>query len=87
MFGTIDRLVIEADRVCAIDFKTNSFVPEAAHETPEGLLRQMGAYASALEQIFPGRKIETAILWTRTATLMPLPHEVVTQALVRATPS
>ncbi len=31
--------------------------PEAC---PEGLLRQMGAYALALAQVYPGRRIETA---------------------------
>ena len=83
MFGTIDRLIVENDRVCAVDFKTNAVVPASPEETPEGLLRQMGAYASALAQIFPGRRVETAILWTRTAELMPLSHEVVTTALSR----
>jgi ATP-dependent helicase/nuclease subunit A len=53
-------------------------------DTPEGLLRQMGAYAYALAAIYPGRTVETALLWTRTATLMPLPHDIVTAALWRA---
>jgi ATP-dependent helicase/nuclease subunit A len=50
---------------------------------PEGLLRQMGAYAEALRQIYPATRIETAILWTRTATLMPLPPDIVSAALAR----
>jgi ATP-dependent helicase/nuclease subunit A len=53
-------------------------------QTPEGLLRQMGAYRSILSKIFPGKHIETGILWTRTATYMPLSEKRVTQALVRA---
>jgi ATP-dependent helicase/nuclease subunit A len=44
----------------------------------------MGAYAAALGLIYPGRRIDTALLWTRTATLMPLPHEMVMAALTRA---
>jgi len=79
--GVIDRLVIEPRRVRAIDFKTNAMVPERAGHCPEGLLRQMGAYAAALARIYPDREIETAFLWTRTATLMPLPHDLVTRAL------
>ena len=74
------------DSVLAVDFKTNAGVPDAPDDVPEGLLRQMGAYAAALERVFPGRRIETAILWTRTATLMPLPHKTVTAAL-RAPPT
>ena len=41
----------------------------------------MGAYASALAQVFPGKTIEIALLWTRTATLMHLPHDLVTELL------
>ncbi|MGQ3487797.1 double-strand break repair helicase AddA [Roseovarius pacificus] len=79
--GTIDRLVVEPRRVLAVDFKTNAAVPDSPETCPEGLLRQMGAYAHALAQIYPERQIETALLWTRTASLMPLPHDLVTRAL------
>jgi len=82
--GVIDRLVIAPDHVRAIDFKTNAMVPERPVDCPDGLLRQMGAYAAALAQIYPGRRVETALLWTRTATLMPLPHDLVSAALQRA---
>ena len=51
---------------------------------PEGILRQMGAYRAALAAIWPGRRVETAILWTRTARLMPLPGPLVAAALARA---
>ncbi|HEX9857548.1 MAG TPA: 3'-5' exonuclease, partial [Paracoccaceae bacterium] len=72
MLGTIDRLIVEPNRVLAIDYKSNALVPGTATEIPEGLRRQMRAYAVALAQIYPGRKMETAILWTRSARLMPL---------------
>ena len=83
--GVIDRLIIQADHVLAVDFKTNAVVPPDPQTCPEGILRQMGAYAEALAQIYPGRRIETAILWTRTATLMPLPNDLVMEALRRST--
>ncbi|WP_456388508.1 double-strand break repair helicase AddA [Profundibacter sp.] len=79
--GVIDRLIIFPDRILAIDFKSNAAVPATASAVPDGLLRQLGAYYAALEQVYPDLKIETAILWTRTATLMPLEHEAVTAAL------
>ncbi|WP_343080450.1 double-strand break repair helicase AddA [Ostreiculturibacter nitratireducens] len=79
--GAIDRLVVEADRVLAIDYKSNAVVPPSAREVPEGILRQMGAYAAALSRIYPGREIATAILWTRTGELMALDPEVVREAL------
>ena len=84
--GTVDRLIVGKSRVLAVDFKTNARVPDTPAETPEGLLRQMGAYAHALARIYPERRVETAILWTRTGRLMPLPDDIVTDALSRATP-
>ncbi len=83
--GVIDRLVVEPNRVLAVDFKTNAVVPDTPADVPDGLLRQMGAYAHALMQIYPNRRVETALLWTRTATLMPLPHDLVTDALLATT--
>jgi ATP-dependent helicase/nuclease subunit A len=87
LHGTVDRLIVAPGRVLAVDFKTNAVVPRTPDEVPEGLLRQMGAYAAALAAIYPGRRIDTAILWTRTATLMTLPHEMVMEALGRAATS
>jgi ATP-dependent helicase/nuclease subunit A len=84
VLGAIDRLIVEDDRVRAIDFKTNALVPDRPEAVPEGLLRQMGAYAEMLQGIYSDREIETAILWSRTAQLMALPHELVAQALSRA---
>ncbi|MGR3433431.1 MAG: double-strand break repair helicase AddA [Shimia sp.] len=84
LHGTIDRLLIDADRVLAVDFKSNVEVPKDAAEVPEGVLRQLGAYAVALAQLHPGARIETAILWTADATLMPVPPEVAAAALRRA---
>jgi ATP-dependent helicase/nuclease subunit A len=83
LHGVIDRLIVESDRVLAVDFKSNATVPQSVSECPDGLLRQMGAYALALGRIYPGKTIETALIWTRNATLMPLPHEVVTRAFQR----
>ncbi|MFN3722463.1 MAG: double-strand break repair helicase AddA [Paracoccaceae bacterium] len=83
--GTIDRLVICPNEVLAIDFKSNRVVPKTPDQVPEGILRQMGAYAHALGQIYPDRQIRTAILWTATPNLMPLDPDAVTAALARAT--
>ena len=83
MHGVIDRLVVTEGEVHVIDFKSNATVPDSPETCPEGLLRQMGAYAHALSQIYPEHRIRTAILWTRTAHLMWLPHDMVTSALAR----
>ncbi|WP_151719160.1 double-strand break repair helicase AddA [Gemmobacter serpentinus] len=72
LVGTIDRLVLTADRALIIDYKSNRLVPKTEAEVPEGLLRQMRAYAHALRQIYPHHQIECAILWTAQAQLMPI---------------
>lgn len=83
--GYIDRLIVAPDRIQIIDYKSNALIPDRAEDTPEGILRQLGAYAKAMGEIYPDRHIETAVLWTKTATLMPIPHEIVREALGRAT--
>ena len=82
--GIIDRLIVTDTKIIAIDFKTNRTVPTSPDTCPDGLLRQMGAYRAMLAAIYPRHDIETAILWTRTATYMPLPETLTTQALVSA---
>ena len=81
MYGIIDRLIVGPEKVIAVDFKSNARIPADAQACPKGLLRQMGAYAQALAQIYPDRTVECALLWTRTASLMTLPHDLVTDAL------
>ena len=85
--GSIDRLIISNDTVLAIDFKTNQIVPKTPKQVPEGILRQLGAYASALQQIFPDHQVETAILWTKTCSLMKLPNHLVITSLEGVSPS
>ena len=84
ILGAIDRLILRPGSVLAVDYKSNWPVPERPADVPEGILRQMGAYAAALAQVFPGERIETAILWTRTAKLMALPPDLVHAAVMRA---
>ena len=86
LLGTIDRLVIAPDRVLAVDYKSNRVIPPAPEDTPEGLLRQMGAYRAALETVFPGRAVDCALLWTRAPRLMVLPAPLTAAALARAAP-
>ena len=84
VLGAVDRLVVEEGRVLAVDFKTNRAIPARPEEVPSGILRQLGAYAAALVEIYPGRRVETAVLWTRGPWLMPLPAALTAEALARA---
>jgi len=84
LHGIIDRLLISDKTILLVDYKTNRTVPQTPETCPEGILRQMGAYALMLAQVYPHHRIETAVLWTATATLMPLPHDLVTKACWRS---
>ncbi|MCX7287173.1 MAG: double-strand break repair helicase AddA [Rhodobacterales bacterium] len=85
LMGTIDRLIVGPDRVMIIDYKSNAVVPDQPEAVPEGILRQLGAYAHLVGQIYPDQQVETAVLWTRKPALMPLDPEIVRLALGRAT--
>ncbi|MFD1511585.1 double-strand break repair helicase AddA [Lacimonas salitolerans] len=81
--GVVDRLVIDPDSVLVVDFKSNATVPDHPEQVPEGVLRQLGAYAQALRAIYPGRRVDTAVLWTAEARLMTVPETLTSAALTR----
>jgi ATP-dependent helicase/nuclease subunit A len=85
LYGTIDRLIVSPTQITLVDFKSNRLVPATAADIPEGLLRQLGAYAHLLAAIYPQHIIQPAILWTATARLMPLDNDMVRAALARST--
>ncbi len=83
IFGAADRVVVDNNTVRIVDFKSNTQVPAHPDETPEGLLRQMGAYLVAAEQIWPDHEVVLEIIWTRDASRMVLPHAIVREAFAR----
>jgi len=70
--GTVDRLLIEADRIRVVDFKTGRRAPGGLDDVPDYHLKQMAAYAEALGVIFPGRIVEAALLYTAGPRLIVL---------------
>jgi ATP-dependent helicase/nuclease subunit A len=71
--GSVDRLLIGPDLIRVVDFKTARRPPASLEEVPNATVRQMAAYAAALGVIYPGRKVEAAILYTATPLLIALP--------------
>lgn len=74
--GQVDRLLVEADRVSLVDYKTGRRAPATLDEVPDYHLQQMGAYAAALRVIFPGRAIEVALLYTAGPRMIVIPPAV-----------
>lgn len=85
--GVIDRMIVTPEQISIVDYKTNAVVPERVEDVPEGLLRQLGAYGEVAAQLYGGRDIRVALLWTQTATLMTIPLDIVREALRRTTTS
>ncbi|HEX4799834.1 MAG TPA: PD-(D/E)XK nuclease family protein, partial [Sphingomicrobium sp.] len=69
--GTVDRLLVEEDRIFVIDFKTGR-VPASDMDIPNAHRAQMAAYAEALQVIFPGRRISASLLYTAGPKLIEL---------------
>jgi ATP-dependent helicase/nuclease subunit A len=55
-----------------VDFKTGRRAPASLDDVPGYHLRQIAAYAAALEVIFPGRTIEAGLLYTAGPVLHAL---------------
>jgi ATP-dependent helicase/nuclease subunit A len=70
--GQIDRLVVTAERVLIVDFKTMRPAPARDTEVAAPFLQQLATYRAALGRIYRDRRIDCAILWTDGPTLMPI---------------
>lgn len=79
--GRIDRLVVRPDRVLVVDFKTNRPSPAAIEDADRAYIRQMALYAAVLAEVFPGRAIEAALVWTDGPKLMAVPEFLMAKAL------
>ena len=76
VLGQVDRLVVTDDRVLIADYKTNRPPPLDVADVAPLYLRQMALYRAVLAQIYPGRTVDCALLWTDGPRLMPLPAEL-----------
>jgi ATP-dependent helicase/nuclease subunit A len=74
--GTVDRLLVGADRVVLAEFKTTRKAPADIAEIPIPHLRQMAAYRAALRVIFPDRRVEAKLLYTAAPRLFDLPDSL-----------
>jgi ATP-dependent helicase/nuclease subunit A len=74
--GTVDRLLVTKERVLVADFKTARRPPNALEQVPISTLRQMAAYAAALERIYPDRSVEVAVLYTQTPEIFAIPPDL-----------
>ena len=79
--GRVDRLVVEPDRVLVVDFKTNRPAPARIEDADRAYKVQMAVYAAVLAEVFPGRRIEAALVWTDGPKLMAVPENMIAATL------
>ncbi|MCW5720922.1 MAG: UvrD-helicase domain-containing protein [Devosia sp.] len=78
--GRIDRLVVDEAGVLVVDYKSDANVPERVEAVSGKYLTQLGLYALVASQLFPGRAVRAAILWTELESLMNLPSDLLAKA-------
>ncbi|MEP6966666.1 MAG: double-strand break repair helicase AddA [Pseudomonadota bacterium] len=83
--GRVDRLLVEKDRALVIDFKTNRPAPHRIEDADPAYVLQMAIYAAVLAEVFPGRAIEAALVWTDGPRLMAVPESLMRSAIERLT--
>jgi ATP-dependent helicase/nuclease subunit A len=79
--GQVDRLVVTAEAVLIVDYKTNRPAPRSIQNVPPAYLRQLALYGAVLAQLYPDRAIRAALVWTEVPDLMEIPRESLEQAL------
>ncbi|KWT70647.1 hypothetical protein APY04_0927 [Hyphomicrobium sulfonivorans] len=73
LMGQIDRLVDTGSEVLIVDYKTNRPPPRTIETVAPAYLYQLAAYRLALQEIYPGRVVRAALLWTDGPRMMMLP--------------
>jgi ATP-dependent helicase/nuclease subunit A len=77
--GFADRLLVTPGEVTVVDFKTARRPPASLAEVPLSTLRQMAAYAAALGEIYPGRRVRAGVLYTHAPRLIEIPAAVLAE--------
>lgn len=68
--GQIDRLLITADEIRIVDYKTNRPPPQHEKDVPALYRSQLRAYRDTLAKIYPARRIRCFLLWTDGPVMM-----------------
>ena len=82
--GRVDRLVVTAERILVIDYKTDQPAPDDPKDVADTYLAQMAAYWAVLRAAFPSREVVAALCWTDGPRLMRLPEAQLLAVLTSA---
>ncbi len=83
LIGQIDRLVETGQEVLIVDYKTNRPPPLEVERVAPAYLFQLAAYRLALAEIYPGRALKAALLWTEAPRIMHVPDTLLDEYATR----
>jgi ATP-dependent helicase/nuclease subunit A len=83
--GQVDRLVITPEGVLIADYKTNHPAPHRIADVPDAYVTQLALYRAVLAQVYPGRSLRAALVWTDVPDLMEIPAEALDRGLAALT--
>ena len=81
--GRVDRLIIRADEVLIIDYKTDRPAPPDASKVGEAYIVQMAAYRTVMQSLYPDRAVRCALLYTDGPLLIELSGDQMSASLNR----
>ncbi len=79
--GQVDRISVDETSVLVVDYKTNRPPPKTVEAVPFAYRAQLALYKALLEPLYPGRVVETALLFTEGPFLLPLSDAVLDEAM------
>jgi ATP-dependent helicase/nuclease subunit A len=82
--GLVDRLAVTTDSVLIADYKTNRPAPRRPEDVPT-YVTQLALYRALLAQLYPGKSVRAALIWTDVPDLMELSGAALDAALTRVT--
>jgi len=83
--GQADRLAVTSDSVLIADYKTNRPAPRRIAEVPDAYVGQLALYRAVLAQLYPGKRIRAALVWTDVPDLMEISDASLDAALATVT--
>lgn len=69
----IDRLLVTAERIAIVDYKTNRPPPSDPADIPDIYINQMSSYKDIVANIYDCAKIDCYLLWTDGPHMMKVP--------------
>ena len=78
--GRVDRLAVTREAVLIVDYKTNPPAPETLEAVPPAYVTQLALYRALLRRLYPGRRVDAALLWTDRPALMEIPPAALDEA-------